>query len=219
MVTGLILAACMLITGDPTPGPDFMPVNSLRFEIPFPVTSSERPDIQQLHVYVSNDLGKHWKMLPPVLMPADDRVAAKAIYQAPEDGMYYFTVSTVSKTTHKENQPRPSEGTLGQKILVDTARPVINLKAERVGGKIQAKWSIVEEHPIKSSFRLEFQDPATGQWNTVPETNPGPEGMVLFTPPSSAALKVRLTIKDVADNVGKAEANVPASVGANWQER
>ena len=216
MFTGLTVAACLLLTGDPAPAPDYMPVSSLRFEIPFTVIPSERPDIQALHVYVSKDLGKNWQMLPEIPMPADDRVAPKAIYQAREDGMYYFTVHTVSKTNHMENPPRPVEGTVGQKILVKTRPSPINLKAERIGEKIQATWTIDDDYVNRATFRLEYQDPIRNEWILVPEAPVKRESSYAFPAPPSAPINVRLTIRDVVDHLGKAEAFVAAAVNTNW---
>jgi hypothetical protein len=221
MFTGLTVAACLLLTGEPAPTPEITPVASLRFEIPMPVDRAQRPDILELHIYVSKDQGKHWDKLPAVPIPADYREDPKLVYTAPEDGMYWFTVSSVSKTNHMENPPETWKGPIGQKVLVKTRPSPITLKAERVGERIQAKWTINDNYVIKETFRLEYQDPINKQWILVPDAPVVPVGEWSFQAPPSAAINVRLTIQDAAKNLGKGEAFVPATVTSvvNNEER
>lgn len=226
MLTGLTVAACLLLGGTSLQATDFTPMSTRKFEIPLPVDPSQRADIKELHVYVSKDLGKNWDKIV-VAIPVHERENPKVVYEARDDGMYWFTVSTVYKSSGQEDPPHAWEGPVGQKILVDTHPPIIKLKSERLGDKVRADWAIDETYPVRTSFRLEFEDPVSQKWFPIPEAQAGPKGSVTFSPPTQGAVKVRLTLKDVAENLGKDEVLVPAGTTAvvqnppaspNWPE-
>ena len=97
---------------------------------------------------------------------------------------------------------------VGQRILVDTVKPDIELNANRQGDEIRVSWRITELHPNPGTLRLEYSETAEGPWTSLPIT-PGPTGEAKFTNP--AAVVVRLQMQDMAENLGQTVKQVAAS--------
>ena len=93
---------------------------------------------------------------------------------------------------------------VGQKILIDTVKPVVKLTtAERTGEEIMVAWEIQEEHPDWPTLRLEYRvgDLPNGQWTPL-MIKPGERGNYRFRPGLPGPVTVRLSLRDLAGNEG-----------------
>jgi hypothetical protein len=189
-------------------------MNSTKFSIPISIDLNKRREIKEVKLYVSSDEGKNWNQFaggPP------DREGFP--FLAPAEGTYWFTVQVINK----KNKPDPFDiysVPPSQKIIVDTTRPDIKLTAERRGEDIAVHWDITETNPDRDSFRLEYQTQETPskKWMPVSATV-SPHGEAEFTPPDREAVRVRLFLKDKAENADQAEALVPAAEALSLSQK
>src|SRR5207245_128107 len=88
-------------------------------------------------------------------------------------------------------------------------RPEVRLTAARQGEGIVAEWTIQEENPKLRTFKLEYRtaDMLAGQWVVV-DAKPQLSGNAGFPATGTAAITVRLTIADEAENVGSHQVEI-----------
>src|SRR5436190_15296454 len=131
MRTGARIAACLLLAALSRSAPALsdapFPIRDNRFEIPIRIDETRRNDIKALELYVSTDQGKTWNQAG--LAKPDDKAFA---FQAQTDGEYWFSVAIVDLQNRREPR-QPNLGPIGQKVLVDTQRPNVKLRADRQG--------------------------------------------------------------------------------------
>jgi hypothetical protein len=170
----------------------------MRFEIPIKVVEERRAEIKALELYCSTNLGKTWELVKTA-RPDDPSFP----FTAPADGTYWFVV-IVRDLQGRPEPASPYEAPVGQKILVKTQKPDIQLTAERKGDRVAVRWQVREEYPDLGSFRLEYKSGGE-EWIPVQATQ-ALVGQTSFTSPG--AVVVRASLADVARNVGLAEARV-----------
>jgi hypothetical protein len=191
------------------PGPDVYHINQKRFAIPVKLEPSRRAEIKELLLWVSRDEGRTWNL---DARTTPDKEAFN--YFAPADGSYWFTVAVLDVNGNTE--PRNvMQAPVGQKIIVDTVKPVLTLSAQRQGDEVLARWEIREDYPKTETLKLEFQlkDGATGGWTPV-AVMPDLQGQATFRPNGPGAVSVKLQLQDQAGNLGVALAEVPGVAGA-----
>ncbi len=208
-VSSLILASLLLAQVSPRGG-DVVPINGRRFDIPITINAEERAQIKRLQLYVSTDQGKTWN---PTASAAPEQ--NKFVYTAPEDGLYWFSVAAVD-AAGKQMPPSPFGVPPSLQILVDTAKPQVkSFTADRDGDEVVVNWDIQEDHPLLPTLHLEYrpQDAApAAPWYTAPlPYNSQLKGETRFRPISTAALVLRLSMKDTADNQGEREITLAAA--------
>ena len=124
------------------------------------------------------------------------------IFRATADGEYWFRVAVVDLKGNQEPRPRP--GPPDQKILIDTRAPKVDiLSAQRQGDEVLVDWIAQEDHPDWTTFKLEYRraDEPAGAWSPA-RFDQGPKGPGRFRVSSAGPLKVRLSLKDAAENLG-----------------
>jgi hypothetical protein len=208
MRTGAWTAALLLLailTGTALPA-DASPVSGTNFTIPIKIDPARAAEIQGVELYVSTDQGRNWNQKG---YTTPDRKEFN--FTADVDGEYWFSILIVDRNNRRE-PPHPNAAPVGQKLLVDTLKPEVKLRAERQGDSVNVNWEIHEEHPNLNSFRLEWR-PADGPENWVAvQTSPGMTGQTSIK--ASEAIVVRGSLEDTAHNQGKDEARVPAAAGS-----
>lgn len=197
----------MLLAASPTQTAELVPINKRSFKIPILVEPERRPQIKQLILFVSNNQGQTWEQAA-VRTPDQDHFA----YRAPADGLYWFTVAVVDQ----QDQQQPADVYKvppSQKILVDTVSPDVKIKSvDRQGEELTVSWEIAEENPEPAAMKLEYRPSdagASAPWQVVPAT-PGPTGKASFKPGSSAAMAVRIEMRDLAGNTASVTKEVLA---------
>jgi hypothetical protein len=184
--------------------PDVWNMKDRTFQIPIRFDAQRRAEIRELDLYVSHDQGQTWNMEGKA---TPDKEFFP--YTAKDDGAYWFTVAIIDQKGRQE-PVNILTAPVGQRIMVDTLKPEIELNAERQGEEIRVSWRITELHPNPATLRLEYGETADGPWTSLPIT-PGPTGEAKFTNP--AAVVVRIQMQDMAENVGQAVKQVAAANG------
>ncbi len=202
MTLGAMTWTCLFLTA--AAPPDVWQLNQRAFQIPIRLDSQHRAEIHELDLYVSHDQGQSWN-LEGRATPDKEFFP----YVAREDGSYWFTVVVIDQKGRQTPQDVHA-APVGQRIIVDTVRPDVQLTAVRQGETVKVDWAITEEHPKPESLKLEYAESADGPWTTV-AVKPGPTGHAEFQ--TAAAVTVRMQVQDVAENLGTAIKQVAAANG------
>ena len=206
MGMGSLTLACVLMLANA--GPDNEPyyMNRSKMEIPITIDPEQRNNLRELFLFCSRDEGKSWSQ---VGRATPTQISFPFVAQG--DGKYWFTIQTVDKNGVKAPADVLS-APVGQRIIVDTVRPQVKVKAERKGEEVHASWEINEDYPNAASFALEyhFADQPAALWTAVANVTPGATGTATFRPQSNAAVTVQLRVKDKAENEGVSIYEVPA---------
>jgi hypothetical protein len=194
---------------DAGPASEVWYMNSQQFSLPINIVPERRGDIRELRLFVSRDEGQSWQ-IADTKTPDRDKFA----YTAPGDGRYWFTVAIFNQRGQQEPTD-VSKVPVGQKVVVDTTRPVIKFdRAEWQGDEIAVRWLIWEECPEETSLKLEYHpaDNPAAPWTPV-SVSPGPTGQTRFRPGSSGPISIRLSLKDKAGNEGVETKELPGLGG------
>jgi hypothetical protein len=204
MNAGALALSCLLMVAGQT-APLGWATNQRDLKIPIDIKAWRPENISQLVLYVSADKGTSWHQhttVKPRTAPQEQDQNV-FIFRAAVDGEYWFRVAVVDLQGNQE--PRdPAKGAPDQKILIDTHPPKLDiLSAQRQGDDVLVDWVVQEDHPEWTSFKLEYRraDDAVSSWTPAPVT-PAPKGPGRFHVSTAGPLKVRLSLKDAADNVG-----------------
>jgi hypothetical protein len=207
MGTGSVFLTLLFLATSALP-PDLVPMNSRNFKIPIQrLNDSVRSKIKELQLFVSDDQGATWKQVGTA--KPDDKAF---IFYAPADGVYWFNVGVVDAQGNRE-PPDLYQSTPRQKVLVDTAKPVVHiLSADRQGEEIVVRWQIQEDHPDLASLKLEYRTAETPAWiwyQAPIAQNLSGEGRFRCT--SGSPVSVRLQMADQCTNMGTDQKEIPAA--------
>ncbi len=190
----------MLSTGAPESTPagadDVAHINMRSFQIPIRVEDPR--DVAQLLLFVSRDQGRSWEIASTV---GPEKKAFDHLANA--DGMLYFSIAVKKKNGHMD-PPDVYKSKVGQKICIDTVKPVVRIvKAERMGDDVLATWEIQEERPDWTSWKLEYRvgDQPSGTWTPLP-VQPSVRGTYRFRPYAPGSVTLRMVMRDLAGNEG-----------------
>lgn len=184
---------------------DVFPINQQVFGIPIRMDPNKRALIRNLELYVSTNQGATWDLVGSATPDKDEFK-----FEARADGMHWFYVMSYDLQGRKE-PPQLNKETVQQKILIDTLRPDVRLKSvARKNDAVVVDWEIKEENPDLNSLKLEYKSAEGADWVNVPVAQNLVGQATIQTP---AGVVVRLSMKDVAENTGKAEAAVSAASG------
>lgn len=201
MGTGWMALAYLLLT-TAAPADDVNHFGHRALHIPINLDPAHKADIKELVLYLSKDEGRTWEtaMRASPEKPGFD-------FAATADGMHWFSIAVVNQKG-EQVPPDPYKAPVGQKVLIDTLKPVVKvLSAERVGEEVQVSWEARDERPNWASLKLEYKVGSlpTAQWTPLPISQPGDRGNMRFRPGAAGDVTVRLTLKDMAENVASDE--------------
>lgn len=209
MATGWLACTCLLLAAGSPAAEDVVHINQRGFQIPIRVQPERQSEVRELVLYLSRDQGRTWEIYARA---TPDRKAFD--FHAAGDGLLYFSVA-VTDRSGRQDPPDIYKAPVGQKILIDTTRPILKLTTlERVGDEVQVAWEAREERPEWTSLKLEHRAsgaPGTA-WTPLPAT-PGERGGLKFRPVSAGEVAVRLTLRDLAGNEAVEERTVSAGSG------
>lgn len=196
---------CLAQSPSPLPG-DVAPLTKRSFPIPINIEEGRRAEIRQLILFGSDDQGQTWNQ---VTTATPDQTSFP--FTARHDGLYWFSVGVVDQQG-KQQPDSPYSTAPALKVLIDTVVPILRIvSADRQGDEAVVCWEIQEERPDFGTLRLEYRSADGAAWTPVPFTATGLTGRMQFRPGTSAALTVRMEIKDQVGNVGTAQKEVPAA--------
>lgn len=207
MSTGWIgLAATMLGLLSGAPADDVVCINQQRFTIPIKVMPDRQHEVRELLLFMSRDQGKTWEIYARA---TPDKKGFD--FYAAADGLFYFSIAVIDRTG-RQDPIDVYRAPVGQKILIDTRKPDLQLSAERAGDKVSLTYAIQEDRPERESLKLEYKlgDPPSGQWTPLP-VELTTRGSKTFEPGTAAAVTVRLSLRDQAGNEATKEATVGGS--------
>lgn len=206
MGTGWMALAYLLLT-TAAPDDEVFHFGHRALHIPIKIEQNQKADVRELKLYLSKDEGRTWDM---AMQASPDKPGFD--FSATADGMHWFSIAVVNQKG-VQVPPDPYKAPVGQKVLIDTVKPVVKvLSAERVGDEIQVSWEVKEDHPKWSSLALEYKvgNLPAAQWTPLPISQPGDRGNLRFRPGAAGDVTVRLSLMDLAENKGVDEKVVPA---------
>src|SRR6266566_9857602 len=134
------LAWLMLTAGAAAPEVSY--ISQRDFKIPIRIDPARRSEIQELLLFYSTDQGKVWQQTGAA-KPDKDGFP----FSATTDGLHWFSVVIVDQ----QGGRIPADvytAPPGQKIFVDTLKPVLRIPvAERNGDEIVVRWTLEEPNP------------------------------------------------------------------------
>jgi hypothetical protein len=174
-----------------------------QFRIPFKADQGVAR-LRQLQLFVSTDQGRSWQ--PSAIVAPDQQHFS---FICDRDGTYWFTVQTLDQEGRR--LPATLDGAQPSlKVVVDTQPPGVQLRPlPGRGTEVGVTWEVRDDHvDLKQTdaLRLEYRPAGGVGWITLP-ANPG-AAQHYWDPQSTAALEVRLRVRDRAGNVGEASTNV-----------
>ncbi len=197
----LVSPLATVAVGQQIESPRMIHYNLRRFEIPFSIdTTGQRP--AEVQLYVSRDAGAHWQ-----LFGSQSVTETKFLFEADEDGDYWFATRTVDST----GNPFPAGRVRPQlAVRIDTAPPQAELTAEVTADdevSVSLTW---DDHSSSAKpVRFEYSVDQTGSWQAVPdvamavpdEAERGEGASAKFAPPAGwRQISLRAIVADQAGN-------------------
>jgi hypothetical protein len=194
MVMNLLGVALLTTCFQQTPSEEW-PLNTPKFQIPIRVHQERKEQIKELVLYVSKDKGKTWEVSTRA-KPNQEAFT----FVAKEDGPHWFSIGVVDVKGIQEPADI-AKAQVGQKVLVDTQKPEIKLKAEKIGEEIQVKWEVKDANPDINSMKLEckIEGNDSNEWIPI-SIKPVMDGSGTFKVQGAGMLSVRLQMSDTAAN-------------------
>jgi hypothetical protein len=195
MGTASLAWACWCLLGQ-VPS-DVFYTNQRDHRVGVEFNDAERSAIKEVRLYSSVDPDHKVWQLTASIPPSQDHF----VFRASADGYYWLRVAVVN-LQGKQVPENITAGPPNQKMVIDTARPVIrNFQAKRQGNEVVVTWEIQEDNPDVAAFRLEYQpkDAYAALWTAITAT-PGPTGQARFPTSGGQPIVVRLTMRDLAGN-------------------
>jgi hypothetical protein len=194
-----------LLATSQAPASDVSYLSEREFQIPItlPNDPAFQAEIDQLFLYVSTDEGKTWRQ-EAVASPRDKQFP----FYARQDGSYWFNVSVQDKMK-RSFPPDITKAEPALKVVVDTKKPVVKFTAtERQGDVVTVSWEIRDEHVDMATCQLEYSTSEAPTWYMVPVTSPSLTGQKRWSMSTPGKVTVRLTVEDLAGNVGVTTADL-----------
>lgn len=185
------------------------PSKERTFRIPFQTQPGERR-LREIQLHYSTDQGRIWRHYAT----ATPDQGYFQQFSAPQDGAYWFAVRTVD--LQGRLNPATDDGLRASlKVLVDTQRPVVALRALAPrDGHVGVEWDARDENLDVNTLRLEYQVQGGTQWLPV-RTEFVAAGQAFWMPIASAPVDVRLIVSDAVGNSGEARVAVGAPGALN----
>jgi hypothetical protein len=210
LIAGIILAALLICLGGgrvwaqgaSNDRPHYVPKST--FRIPFNVDASNTR-LLEVQLFVSEDQGQTWQKAQSAAPET-----AGFHFRAEHDGLYYFTVRTVD--INNRANPATVQGMAPQiRVYVDTQLPLVTLhQAPYRNGLVGVEWEIREENLDVNSLFLEYRTGNNQDW--IPLTvEGGRTGQRYWNPGAFNSLEARLSVRDLARNLGEARLRLNAS--------
>jgi RNA polymerase sigma factor (sigma-70 family) len=170
--------------------------NQRKIRVPINFKDSLRDSLRHLLLFASWDQGRTYDQAAKV---APDK--NEFIFEATQDGTCWLKVAVIDRQG-KQIPEEIQKGKPDRKIIIDTMKPVIrSFTAKRQGTDVWVDWEIIEDNFDSKGFRLEYKTDQESSFWTAIDARPGLRGKIFFEPASKGPLSLRLTARDLADNV------------------
>lgn len=206
----LLLLAPVIVGAEeiaPTPGIVYSPHRA--FRIPLELTPEERSQTKAVRLFVSENHGQTW------MQHADGPAGADVItFRAKRDGEFWFTIALVDA----EGRQNPSDIQAtepGLKVVVDTTKPILDLRAIRSpSGRRGVRWMVDDPNVDIGSVRLAVWHSAAQSWQPYDVRRPE-KNMVWFQEGENFT-KFQASVFDLAANETVVEVEV---VGSDFSKK
>jgi hypothetical protein len=174
------------------------------FQLPITINPEVKSRVREVDLYLSRDQGKTWERY------ARATPEKKAFdFLAGSDGLYYFSIAVIDRDG-RQDPADLSRTKVGQKILIDTVKPVVKITSARwVGDEIEVCWKVREKKPDWSTLKLEYRI-GKGNWTAL-HFEPSGQSSKRIRPDRSGNVGIRMELSDLAGNKGAAKRRVPAA--------
>jgi hypothetical protein len=150
MHVGVLLLVGLTVSADPPElEKDVSEIQTLKFAIPIRIDPDRKGEMAALRLYMSEDRGKTWTHVADYEPKDQD-----AVFSAPHDGLYWFTVQVVRKDG-KKDPPDLDKSTPAGKVYVNSERRVLKVQksCEEVQREVEELRKTVEELKRKLAER------------------------------------------------------------------
>ena len=147
MGMGTLTLACVLLAASQKAEPEVFHMKSPKMAIPITIVPEKRNELREIILYYSMDEGKTWTKGGQA---TPEQTAFP--FTAKTDGKYWFSIQTIDKNG-VANPADVVGAPVGQRIIIDTVKPLVRFKAERRGESIAASWEVTEDYAQSFDFR------------------------------------------------------------------
>ncbi len=176
-----------------------------RFPLHYRVSGFNATELREVQLWVRSGLGQWKREIDP------DR-ATPYIFEAPEDGTYFFYLRAVSKNGDANRAAPGPDTPADYRVIVDTHPPDGELfigsgqstQAHTAGEQLELQWWVDDENLAPRGAKLEVSLDGGRSWHSLTSELKSTDGRGSFTwrPPliGSQSTLFRLEVRDLAGN-------------------
>jgi hypothetical protein len=187
-------------------------VNSRSFEIDYEVADVGPSGLSAVEFYITTDDGTRWWRYGN----DEDRQSPFPV-TVPREGVYGFAMRARSGVGLADDPPQPGERP-SIVINVDRTAPQVTLLpvqqgTGRASNRVLIRWSVDDANPAEKPVALSYAEDPNGPWEPISGwTEDAGEYSWTVGPGVPARFHIRLTARDAAGNVTRAETDRPVIV-------
>jgi hypothetical protein len=187
-------------------------VNAEHFQIGYTVDDVGPSGVSSVELYITQDDGQKWYKYGD----DPDRVSPFQV-KVPTDGIYGFALRVRSGVGLVADPPQPGEKPLVV-VVIDKTPPVVNIMPAQQGqgvslNKILIRWTVDDDYLVDRPIALAYATHLGGPWEPISGWQPN-TGSYLWTfgPGVPTKLYLRVTARDLAGNISRAESPRPVVI-------
>ncbi|MCA8958980.1 MAG: hypothetical protein KDC38_00645 [Planctomycetes bacterium] len=185
-----------------------------RFPLHYRITGFDPHEVAEVQIWFRRELGP-WQRIN------DPDATTPYIFEAPDEGQYFFYLRAISKNRHAD-RPAPGPDTpADQRVVVDTLPPDGELLAgvgegtpvHTAGEELPIQWLVHDENLDADAAKLEVSVDGGRHWRLLAKDlrSTDGQGSFLWRPPliGSESTRFRLVVSDLARNRSVIDARSP----------
>lgn len=193
----------------PAPAPEVRFVAKRTLNVPVNFHPDRVKELREALLFISRDGGNLYEIGDRI----DPAKTTEFNYSAKEDGEYWVQLQLVFKDGKLEPKD-PSKLPPAEKVVIDTAKPVVVITtAEMSGEEAVVEWRVDDKHPADVNTRLWYKQTGSGDaaWQEVPAAAVS-KRTARFKPAVAGPITVQVTTADLARNIGHANKDVKGPI-------
>jgi beta-lactamase regulating signal transducer with metallopeptidase domain len=172
-------------------------VNTRRFQVPIRIQPERKGDVRELILYLSRDQGKTWEIYARA---TPEKTGFD--FLAAGDGVLWFSVAVIGRDD-RQDPPDVYKAPVGQKIVIDTVKPTVQLSRDTtVTDRVAFQWDVHDENLDLQTLRVQVRKWGYTEWTDLP-VKKAINGKAEWTP-LYRDWDLRLQVRDRAGNHGEA---------------
>ena len=187
-------------------------VNTRQFHIDYEVEDVGSSGVGSVELYITEDDGNTWYRYGD-----DPDLTSPFVVEAPQDGIYGFSLRVRSGAGLAADPPQPREKP-SIVVVVDQTPPQIRFDGATQGrgadlAKIAIRWNLREEHPSDAPVALSYTTEEGGLWEPITGWIADTGEYVWSVGPNMPPrIYIRVTARDAAGNLSRVESQEPLLV-------